>query len=307
MLNGCDDGDLVPEIINFEEIDPVNCDNTYVLIYKLKEQESLLLQVKAETFAPEEGPAIVGTEEYDITENGDYKLVYKSYDGVISKSNICDAIRPSFPNVSTEWFAKTGLMEVITTPNVTEPAADGSTKIAGFNHSIYMTNVTYSKPEGDQVGPEFFFGVLTTSTYTSPTVSFAATTARQCSQTQIYNWNSDSSIIIDALDPTLIQNIETTDPRTSTISSTQNKVTYTKYKTASITADYFCKTPRPTTPEIEETWNALAGGVIEVETTKLDNTTYKHVITLKNIELKNGSLQFKLASTFIFGEITTQQ
>lgn len=303
MLNGCDDGDLVAETINFADIIPESCDpETNQLIYKLKEQESLLLQLPEGTF-----PETAGTKELDITSSGGIRLVYRAFDGVIDKSNICDAIRPSTPNVSNEWFATGGKITIKSTANISTPAADGSTKITGLNHSISMKNITYSKPEGTQVGPDFFFGVLTTTDYNSPIVSFLSTNAGQCDKTQIYNWTVSSSMIISALDPLLILNVETTTaPRTSKITTTQNLVVFNNYRAAEITANYFCKTPRPTTPQIDETWNGVVGGEIEVVTSKLDATKYKHVITLKNVELNNGTLQFKLGTSFVFGEIITQ-
>ena len=302
MLNGCDDGDLVPEIIDFEGIDPQSCDTeTNELIYKLKPQEALILQLEEGTFDD-----VPGEKEINIDKTGLPQLVYRTFDGVINRSNICDAIRPSSPNVINESKAIGGKITITTSPNISEPATDGSTKINGFNHSIYMSNVSYLITAGEQVEPNFYFGVLNTSTYNSPVVSFSATNAGQCNQTQIYNWSANTSMIIDALDPLLIQNIETTEPRKSTITATQNKIVFNTYKTASITAAYFCKTPRPTTPEIDETWNAVINGVIEVETTKSGNT-YNHVITLKSVELSNsGGLKFKLPSTFVFGEISTQ-
>jgi hypothetical protein len=303
MLNGCDDGDLVPEIINFEGLNPESCDTeTNELIYKLKPQEAFILQLGKDTFDEE-----LGEKDIYINETGLPQLVYRTFDGVINRSNICDAIRPSFPNVKSESKAKGGKITITTTPNTTEPAADGSTRISGFNHTINMSNISYSITGGNQVNPEsFYFGVLKTTTYTSPVVSFTATNAGHCNQTQLYNYSANTSMIIDALDPLLIQNTETSEPRKSTITATQNKIVFNTYKTASITAAYFCNTPRPTTPEIDETWNAAINGVIEVETTKL-GADYKHIITLKNIELSNSAgLKFKLASTFVFGEIITQ-
>ncbi len=301
MLNGCDDGDLVPEIIEFdEEKNPESCDTeTNELIYKLKPQEALILQLKEGTFDD-----IPGEKEISISDTGLPQLVYRTFDGVINRSNICDAIRPSAPNVSSESKAVGGKIKITTTANESDPAPDGSTKINGFKHSIYMSDISYSIPGGgEQVNPNFYFGVLTTSTYNSPLVSFTATNAKQCNQTQVYNYTGNTSMIIDALDPLLIQNIETSEPRKSTITASQNQIVFNTYKTASITAAYFCQSARPTSPEIDETWTATANGVIEVVTTK-SGTQYIHIITLKNVELSNsGGLKFKLPSSFIFGEI----
>ncbi|WP_417941824.1 hypothetical protein [Flavobacterium sp. RS13.1] len=303
MLNGCDDGDLTPEIIDFDEVTPQSCDTeTNELIYKLKTQEAFILQLEEGTL-----DNVVGEKTITISEDGLPQLVYRTFDGVISSANICDAIRPSSPNIIRDSKAKGGTITITTTPDISESTTDGSTKIIGFNHLIYMNNISYDIVGGVQVDPRSFsFGTLKTTTYTSPTVSLN-TKAEKCDLTKIYNYNNaNMSMIIYDLDESLIQNSETLEPRKSTITATQNKIVFNTYKTSDIPTDYFCKTPRPTTPEIDETWNAVINGTIEVETTKLDNTTYKHIITLKNVELMNsGGLKFKLASTFVFGEITT--
>ena len=304
MLNGCDDGDLTAEIIDFSEIEPVSCSETNELLYKLKDQESLLLQLPKYTLSPENGIPELGSKEYSITSGGAYQLVYRAYDGVISKSNICDAIRPSSPNVSNEWFATGGKIKIETSPKIETNDTNGSSRIIGFNHAIYMQNITYSKPQGEQVNPDFFFGNLIESNYTSPTIAFTNEVG-QCSTTyQLYNSTATSTMTIDAVDSKLIVNEETFGTaRTSNITSTQNKIVYNNYINGTISTAYFCNTTRPTSPEIDETWNGAAGGTIEVTTTKT-GTTFFHTITLKNVVLENGNLNFKLGNSFLFGVLT---
>lgn len=306
MLNGCDDGDLTAETIDFSEIDPVNCSETNELLYKLKDQEALLLQLPKFTFSLENGIPEVGTGEYDITAEGPYKLVYKAYDGTISSSNICDAIRPSLPNISNEWFATGGKMEIKTTANIVEDTDKGSSKITGFNHAIYMKNITYSKPQGTQVGPDFFYGNFLEKNYTSPDIVFV-NEAGECSTTkQLYNYTSTSSMTIDNVDPKLIVNEETVGtPRKSVVTSTQNKLVYNNYINGTITSTYFCNATGPTSLEINEIWNGAIDGIIEVTTSK-SGTTFTHTITLKNVVLVNGNLTFKLGNSFSFGVLTKQ-
>ncbi|WP_269235323.1 hypothetical protein [Flavobacterium flavigenum] len=302
MLNGCDDGDLTPEIIDFEGLNPESCDiKTNELIYKLKPQEALILQLEENTLDD-----VVGEKTINITDEGLTQLVYRTFDGVISRANICDAIRPSSPNIIRDSKAKSGTITITTTPDTSEPEPDGSTSIKGFNHVIYMSNISYEIVGGVQVDPKSFpFGSLKTTTYTSPTVTLNAK-AVMCNPTKIYNYNADRSMIIDALDDSLIQNSETLEPRRSTITATQNKIVFNTYNTTNIPAGYFCETPRPATPEINETWTALPTGTIEVVTTK-NGAQYIHVVTIKDVELSNSSgLKFKLPKTFLFGEITTQ-
>jgi hypothetical protein len=306
ILNGCDDGDLTAEIVDFTEITPVSCDDTNVLLYKLKDQESLLLQVPKFTFAPEEGVPEVTTIEYDIVTDGDFKLVYKAYDGVISKSNVCDAIRPSFPNVSNEWFATGGKVKIVSTAKMENDETNQSSKIVGFNYAIYMENITYSKPQGEQVGPDFFFGNFVDTKYTSPATKFVNLVGQCTTSKQLYNYTSTSSITIDDIDPELIKNEETINtPRRSEITATQNKIVLNTYKNGVIDTDYFCNTTTPTTPEIDQTWNAQLGGIIEVTTTSA-GTTFTHTITLRNVVLENGTLNFKLGNNYSFGVLTTQ-
>ena len=304
MLNGCDDGNLTEERIDFSTITPVGCDTkTYGLLYKIKSQESLLLKLPDYTLAPEIGTPEIGTKEYNIVDNGAFQLVYRAYDGIISTSNICDAIRPSFPNVTNEWHAITGKIKVITTPTIVEKAEDGTSTITGFAHLITIEKVTYSKPSGDQTeDPVIVFGTVTTG-YTNPQVVFV-NDVHECATTkQIYNYNSGYSMTIDNIDPTLIVPVETTvgSPRTSNISATQNKLVYNTYNGV-IDVNYFCNGV-PTSPTINTTWNGAVGGIIAVETTK-SGTTFTHTITLRNVELVNGKLSFKLGNSYLLGKLT---
>lgn len=304
MLNGCDDGDLTEEKIDFSDVNPAACDTkTNDLLYKLKSQESLLLKLPNYTLAPEIGAPEVGTKEYDIVANGAYQLVYRAYNGIISTANICDAIRPSSPIVTNEWFATGGIIKIVTKPNE-ENKEDGATAITGFNHLITLEKITYSKPTGSQVdNPEITFGTITTS-YPSPGVTFVNNVG-ECSTTkQLYNYTSTYSMTIDNVDPALIVEAETPagTARTSTITATQNKVVYNTYNGA-IDANYFCNSTPPASPTVNTIWNGSVGGIIAVETTK-SGTTFTHTITLRNVELVNGSLSFKLGNNYILGKLT---
>nr|WP_315221007.1 hypothetical protein [uncultured Flavobacterium sp.] len=304
LLNGCDDGDLTEEKIDFTEITPVGCDTkTYDLLYKIKSQESLLLKLPQYTLAPEIGTPVVGTKEFDIVADGAYQLVYRAYDGVISKSNICDDIRPTFPNVTNEWFATGGRLKIVTTATTTENTENGSSSITGFAHLIIIEKVTYSKPQGSQVENEdLVFGTITTG-YTSPSVTFVNAVDECPTTKQLYNYTSTYSMTINDIDPNLIVEAETPvgSPRSSSITATQNKVVYNTYNGA-IDVNYFCN-GTPTSPTINTTWNAAVGGIIEVATTK-SGTTFTHTITLKNVQLVNGNLSFKLGNSYLLGILT---
>lgn len=313
LLNGCDDGDLTVETFDFSEIDIENCTDTYEVLYKLKSQESLLLQMPEGTLK-NQATAEGDPETFDIN-TSTYKLVYRTYDGTVATANICDAIRPSLPNVTDEWYAEGGTIVINTYANYTSNETEGSTRISGYTHNISFKNLTYSKPSGTQVGPDFVFGDIVT-TEDALNLTFGDEKADLCTSATngkvVYNFNDQTSLTINNIDPTLIANEVTPsgNPRTGLISATQNKVSYNVYN-GLLTADYFCQVPIPATPAITQTWAGLDGvseqsGIIEVTTTSLGPTVFKHVIVLKNVILDNGNVNFKLGKSFLLGELVTQ-
>ncbi|WP_163411153.1 hypothetical protein [Flavobacterium ajazii] len=300
LLNGCDDGDLTPEIFDFTDVSIQNCTDTYELLYKLKNQESLLLQMPEETLINE-----VGDQEFDIN-NSTFKLVYRTYNGTVATANICDAIRPSTPNVTNELYAISGKIKISTTATYTTNTTENSTRISGYSHIISFEDVTYSQSAGDQIGPSFVFGTFVTDA-DDLNLTFKEAVDQCTDSKQVYNYNTGNatSFTIDNIESSLIVNEATPagQPRTGLISSTNNLVTYKIYE-GLITDTYFCNTTTPSTPAVKETWKGLNGGVIEVTTTTL-GTAFKHVIVFKNVELTNGNVSFSLGSSFLYGELIT--
>ena len=306
FLNGCDDGDLTIETFDFDEIIASSCPNseTDVLIYKLKDQESLLLQIPKNDLKNE----ITGTglpKEFDI-DGSTFKLAYRIYDGPVAIANICDAIRPSSPNITNEWIAKGGKIIITTTANYDKNETNNSTRISGYTHNIIIKNVTYSKP-GIQLGPSFTFGDYKTKLEETEKLSLIFDgSAKQCpTSKQVYNNTGSESFTIDNLDPNLIVNMPTApgSPRVQNISATTNKVTFKVYSNGTVTDDYFCKTTTPTTPTVRETWVAESG-TISVETSTLANN-FKHIITFKDVKLVKGNVSFLLGNNFISWELIT--
>ena len=309
LLNGCDDGDLTPEIIDFSDpsIKIQNCTDTYELLYKLKNQESLLLQMPENTLKNQ-----VGEQVFDIN-NSTFKLVYRAYDGAVTTANICDAIRPSTPNTTNEWYAEGGKI-TISTKTVTDlNEADNSTRITGYAHTITITNISYSKPPSNQVQPELVFGTFETA---AAELNLSFTEApKQCPVSkQIYTFNSGNmtSLTIDNPDGLIVNEATPPgQPRTRLINApTSNSVTYTVFSGGIINDTYFCNTTTPTTPTIKETWKGVNGvdnqsGIIEVTTTTLGGNAFKHVIVLKNVSLTNGNASFNLGNNYLFGELIT--
>ncbi|CAC9976607.1 hypothetical protein [Flavobacterium panici] len=313
LLNGCDDGDLTVDTINFEDIQTsAKCPNSSTdetaptLIYKLKTQEALILQLPANSIkndaTPDGDPLI-----YDIN-NSTYRVLYRAYDGKVAVDNICGTIPPRTPNVTEEWQATAGIIE-ITSSQVTgdKSQTDGSTRITGYNHQIVFRNITFLKPAGPQTEEEFVFGNYTTSP--DPLYLTFTTPALQCTdKKQVYNFNPTSFMQVNNLDQTLIKQVVGT--RSAAITAAANNINYTTFKsnTGTLTSSYFCITPAPSAPAISTVWNSVADnkGIVEVTTTATGTTSivYKHTITIKNVTLKKGNSSFYLADNFVLGTIT---
>lgn len=310
LLNGCDDGDITVEQIDFETVEAKNCTTDNLLVYKLKSQESLLLQVPEGTFTEDETPLNV-PDQHNI-DNTSYRLVYRGYDGAITGTDICSLIPPATPKIINEWYAKSGLMEITTTATHTPNATGNGNRITGYNHNISIKNVTYAVNGVDVTVPEIKFGDFATGVTNTLDLAFDDTAAQCSTSGQIYNFIiSGASITIDDVDASLIQNTVTplNTPRTAVISSTKNKLLYRVYN-STLNADYFCKTPVPSTPTLRETWAGVDGvanvsGYIEVTTTTNGPNTFLHTIVLKNVTLAKGNSSFKLGDSFAIGSFST--
>ena len=309
FLNGCDDGNLNVDTIDFDDAAVQSCTNG--IIYKLNDNESMLLQMPEGSIIDEPTADPSKPLQYNIN-NSTYKVIYRAYNGAVSTSNICDAIPPATPNVIEQWTATTGIIEIITTQNTTTNTTDNSTRITGYTHNIKFKNIIFSKPEGPQLYEIFDFGDYKT-TVSSLNLNFQPSKANQCSSSkQLYNYTTSSSITIDNIDADLIKNEVTPSgsPRTALISSTTNKLTYKTFTDGVLTESYFCNTTTPITPTVSQTWLGVDGvtnvsGIIEVITETNGPNAFKHTITLKKVTLKKGNSSFKLGDSFAFGELNT--
>lgn len=314
FLNGCDDGDLTVDEIDFGDVQESSaCDpSTNTLLYKLKTQEALLLQMP-------EGAIVNDSSDYTYAINSNtHRVVYRAYDGAVTKENICGLIPPSTPKVNEEWIGLDGTIEISTRQNDKKNDTDDGTRITGYTHTIIFKNITFQKPTGLQTEPEFEFGIYTT-TVTPANLTFRTNpngSAYECDEVnRVYNYNNTFYLSIDDIDPALLVNeiTPTGQSRRSLITATQNKVFYrtAKTETGSITPAFICSKVQPASPVIEETWTGRPGkenesGIIEVTTTVSPTAAgdvYTHTIVLKNVTLQKGNSHFKLGSNFVLGKI----
>ncbi|HSD06173.1 MAG TPA: hypothetical protein VLC96_02905, partial [Flavobacterium sp.] len=69
----CDDGDLIVDEINFDEIATSTCGDQNHLLFKLKEAEALILNIPEETFQEE---ATDVNEPIELNVNSTNQVVY---------------------------------------------------------------------------------------------------------------------------------------------------------------------------------------------------------------------------------------
>jgi hypothetical protein len=307
LLNGCDDGNLTLETIDFEDAATLSCSNNNI-IFKLKPSEALLLEIPKTTFVNE--PTVPSSPIVLDIDNTTNRVIYRFYDGTVSLENICNTIPPAKPFVSDQWVATSGKIEITTTIISAAGSIAGSTKITGYNHRIVFKNITFAKTNGEQRYETFVFGDYVTTIDPLP-FNFDKTVDQCSNKKDVYNYNGGEAFTIDNLDPTLIVNVETpvNTPRIALIGDVINKLTYRLYNGV-LTPSYFCNLIPPPIPLIKEEWNGVKGvantsGIIEVSTIKSGTTAFKHTIVIKNATLKKGNSSFKLGDVYTYGELIT--
>ena len=300
MLNSCNDGDLIQEDLNFEDVATQSC-QTNGLLYKVKDNEALILEIPGVNF-----PTQTTSQELDINERN--RVLYRFYSGAVTSATLCESIPPAQPIVTDQWTGSNGKIQINTTAVKTVNTTDNSTKITGYNHNITFKNITFVRSNGTQVYETFPFGNYVISATPLP---FAFNkTLKQCSVSkQIYDKNSSEALILD-IDPTLITNLVTplNGPRTGLIGNSINKLTYRLFS-GLLTDDYFCNATFPAIPVVSEEWIAVTGlgnesGIVEVTTTSF-GTGFKHTIVLKKVKIKKGNSDFLLGDNYLYGELLT--
>ncbi|MFM9825497.1 hypothetical protein [Flavobacterium sp.] len=306
VLNGCDDGNLILETINFEDATTLICSENDI-IYKLNDKEALLLEIPSFSFENEPTPT---GKPIEITISTTNRVLYRFYDGKVASDNICETIRPATPIVIDQWEATGGTIQITTTAIRTTNATTNSSKITGYNHNIIFKNITFEKKIGTQVYDSFTFGDYVT-TITPLAFDFEKTIER-CSSNSLnllYDFKSNESLTLE-IDPVLLLNEPTplNSPRKGLIGETSNILSYRLFS-GLVSSSYFCNVTTPSSPAISQEWKAVSGvsdisGIIEVTTTT-NGTGYKHTIVMKKATLKKGNSEFYLGDSYTYGELLT--
>ena len=309
FITACDDGKLTVDAIDFSDVAAQKCSDKDV-IYKVKDSEMLFIEIPATTFIEDETPTDPIEVPIEVPINSTNKVTYRKYNGTVSADNICPTVPDATPNLTEEWHATAGTIQITSTAIRTTVGTSNATRISGYKYYIVLKNVTFEKPSGTQVYETFIFGNYTASVIHPLAFGFDDQLDKStCSgDNRIFNFNGSESLILDVTDfTTLFASTPTTTPRTALIDA-NHKLTYKLFSNA-ITNSYFCSLPAPTTPTLTQQWNAVNGvvatsGIIEVSTTSL-GAAFQHTIHLKNVTLQKGNSTFSLGDDYIYGILVT--
>jgi len=305
ILSSCDDGDIVVESLNFDDVAIGKC-STKNILYKINGNEIMQLTFPANTFTNE-----VGRKD-DVQITSEDQVRYRQYNSDVTSASICNDIQPAMPTISEEWIAQAGQITVNTT--LVNKAADpetGRIVIDHYDHQIVFKNIKFSKPSGTQTQETLNFGTYTTPATTLP-FNFAASDLKRCAATnRLYSAKSQGteglylSNYDAALFSTATADLDT--PKTFSIGATQNSLVYRLFTTA-LPANgndaYFCTETIPATPTVNQLWTAESG-TIQVVTTSMGGGVFKHTIRLKAVTFrKDANTAIYYGDDILYGELT---
>ena len=204
LLNGCDDGDLILETINFDNATTQSCSSNNIL-YRLNEKEALLLEIDKSIFKSEPTPT---NEPIEITIGEDNRVIYRFYNGEVGSATICETIQPATPIVVDEWTTEGGTIQIYTTAIKTTNPTTNATKITGYNHNIVFKDVTFLKKNGGKQGYESFtFGNYDDKSFTPLAFNFNSPIEICINNNPnlIYTFNGSEALTLD-IDPSMFAN-----------------------------------------------------------------------------------------------------
>ena len=310
LLEGCDDGDLTVENIDFASVSTNSCGET---LYKINGNEAMYIKIQTSLnpfpneVRPSDAPLVIPI-------GGIVSVTYRAYNGTPTAANICSSPGPISPVATSEWIATAGTIEISSIAVYTTNATTGRTTISKFVHNIVFKNIVFSKPNGTQIYETFNFGEYSTNATELP-LDFSADDVKLCSNNILYNarLNGIEALSIENFDTNLLSTDNLGLPKTGLISATTNKLVYrlfTEALTVSNNDAYFCGGVFPDLPAINEIWIAQDGiadvsGRIEVTTTTNGPNSYLHTIVLKAVTFQKGNSTFYYGDAILLGNLLT--
>lgn len=296
----CNDGNIAVQDISFDSVAGFNCGN---ISYKIKGNEVLIIKYDdiskaylTDQTLPNAPTSLVISAANPVT--------YRVYNAPPTAANFCGSpVPPATPIVVEEWTATSGTIEITTTIAKMTDTATNATRISGYNNLVFLKNVTFKKPNGDQFYETFSFGNMSLS-INQLNLTFADD-IKQCLAPKILTAKI-GAVALMSFDNSdnLIQNIATTagNRRISTINSTTNKLIYRTFS-ALDPANYLCKSAFLPADSLVDEWKAVSG-TVEVETTQT-GLLFSHKVFLKGVKFVRKNSDFYFGDDVQVGKIET--
>lgn len=173
-LTACDDGDMVFESFNFENVDANDCgaNSSINSVFKLNGSEALLLKIDGGQFiVNSDGNSyeaalfpfrnqITGENAKIYKINDKTRVIHRVFNSPVDKTYFCQDIPPASPSVlseSTTLVNGNGTIEIKTI--ILEKAYSSIAAIT-YRHSILLKNITFSSGEGSTTYETLNYGIF---------------------------------------------------------------------------------------------------------------------------------------------------
>lgn len=151
-LFSCDDGDITLHSLDFSSQSVQECSDKFI-IYKMKNNELILIQLPESTFETAFTNEITGDTPRTVTISSTNIVLYRIYSDDVSSSTICSDLPPATPTVINEWEANGGTIQI-----ETNEILNTDSEVTGYTHNITLLNVNFSG-SGDSFSFEsYIFG-----------------------------------------------------------------------------------------------------------------------------------------------------
>lgn len=156
FFNSCDDGDLIIEAVDFNDISITFCESTTTinstLFFKLNSAEALVLELQSGILKNE-----VSTDTIMSAIPGQSQLIYRTFSDNISNNYFCDAVPPITPTVVEEFEGEGGDVFITTVKSESDSTI--------YEHKIELSGISLVNAEGQRISDLQIndFGTITTT------------------------------------------------------------------------------------------------------------------------------------------------
>ncbi|HLW63032.1 MAG TPA: hypothetical protein VKY33_06480 [Flavobacterium sp.] len=282
FLTACDDGDMVFENLNFDNVQIQKCiDNE--LYFKINNNELLLVDFTRNISSTQKGSWLDPEVELDLRTsppvNADIKTYYRTYDGTVNNNVICSIIAPANPKVTSEYVSVPG-GTIFYTRTMTPTVNEGTVNIF-YAFTIEFQNITLTDGVSEIKYTNLPFGSYA---YESTRLTFSIPKITYCSEENVLTGHNAISDFFKLKLPDNFQFPTTATTQTIQLNDNQNfsYIVYSENLSNTEPCDTISK-------PIKEEWAATEGTVtIETQT---NATGQRHLVKIQNalFTKENGS------------------